>query len=92
MIADEVNMNRQNVHLTLTKELGLRKICAKMVPSNLTEKQWDAQLSAIFTSKCITTMPQPPYSPDLATCDFYLFQKVKTELKGHNFESTEDIQ
>jgi len=37
-------------------------------------------------------MLQPPYSPDLATCDLFLFQKVKSELKGHHFESKEDIQ
>jgi len=37
-------------------------------------------------------MLQPPYSPDLAPCDFYLFQKVKLAVKGHHFESTEDIQ
>ena len=36
MTADEVNMNRENVRLILTEELGLRKICAKMVPRNLT--------------------------------------------------------
>ena len=37
-------------------------------------------------------MLQPPYSPDLAPCDFFLFQKVKSAVKGHHFESTEDIQ
>jgi hypothetical protein len=37
-------------------------------------------------------MLQPPSSPDLAPFDFFLFQKVKTALKGHHFESTEDIQ
>jgi hypothetical protein len=37
-------------------------------------------------------MLQPPYSPDLATCDLFLFKKVKTALKEHHFESTEDIQ
>jgi len=37
-------------------------------------------------------MLQPPYSPDLAPCDLFLFQKVKSALKGHHFESTEDIQ
>ena len=34
MIAGEVNMNRETVCLILTEELGMRKICAKMVPSN----------------------------------------------------------
>jgi hypothetical protein len=37
-------------------------------------------------------MLQAPYLPDLATCDFCLFQKVKTAFKGHHFGSTEDIQ
>jgi len=48
MIADEVNMNRETVRLRLTEKLGMRKICAKMVPSNLTEQQWDLWLSAVF--------------------------------------------
>ena len=33
----------------------------------------------------ITTLPHPPYSPDLAPCDFFLFPKLKTHLKGHKF-------
>jgi len=37
-------------------------------------------------------MPQPPYSPDFSPCEFFLFQKVKSEVKGHHFGSTEDIQ
>ena len=39
MIADEVNMNRETVHLILNEELGMREICAKMVPRDLTEQQ-----------------------------------------------------
>jgi hypothetical protein len=45
MIADEVNMNRETICLILTEELGIRKICAKMAPRNLTLQQWDARLS-----------------------------------------------
>jgi hypothetical protein len=48
MIADEVNMNRETVHLIPTEELRMSKICAQMVPRNLTEQQWDAWLSAVF--------------------------------------------
>ena len=29
-------------------------------------------------------VPQPPYSPDLAPADFFLFPKVKSSLKGHH--------
>ncbi|UYV75717.1 hypothetical protein LAZ67_13001096 [Cordylochernes scorpioides] len=27
-------------------------------------------------------MPQPPYSPDLPPCDFFLFPKLKRPMKG----------
>ena len=37
-------------------------------------------------------LQQPPYSPDLAPCDFFLFPKLKKVLKGHRFEVTEDIK
>jgi hypothetical protein len=33
----------------------------------------------------------PPYSPDLAHCDFFLFPKTKLRLKGHRFDTTEEI-
>jgi hypothetical protein len=34
----------------------------------------------------------PPYSPDLAPCDFFLFPKMKLKLKGQRSESTEEFQ
>ena len=34
----------------------------------------------------------PPYSPDLAPADFFLFPKLKTALKGHHFQTIEEIQ
>jgi len=40
----------------------------------------------------ITTLPHPPYSPDLAPCDFFLFPKQKSHLKGHHFGTAENIQ
>jgi len=219
MIADELNVNREALRRILTEELGMRKICAKMVPRNLTEQQRDARVSIwaelleqveadpelmelvitgdeswffqydpetkrqslewrsrgsprpkkalmsksklkcmlgcffdsmsivhkewvpagqtvnqyyykdilerlgnrvmrvcpnittnwilyhdnapahaafsvaqLLTSKGITVMPQPPYSPDLVPCDFFSFQKTKSAVKGHHFESTEDIR
>ena len=40
----------------------------------------------------ITTLPHPPYSPDLAPCDFSLFPKLKTQLKGHHSGTAENVQ
>ena len=35
---------------------------------------------------------QPPYSPDLAPCDFFLFPKLKYPLQGTRQESIEAIK
>ena len=37
-------------------------------------------------------MPQPQYSPDLASADFFLFPKLKTPLKGKHFATIEEIK
>ena len=45
-----------------------------------------------LSNKIITACPHPPYSPDLAPCDFWLFPKVKMTMKGKHFESIQDIE
>jgi len=41
----------------------------------------------------ITKMYHPPYSPDLAPCDFWLFPKLKKNaLNGQKFSDLSDIQ
>jgi len=40
----------------------------------------------------IITLPHPPYSPDLAPCDFFFFPKMKLQLKGRRFDRVEKIQ
>jgi [histone H3]-lysine36 N-dimethyltransferase SETMAR len=40
----------------------------------------------------ITLMEHPPYSPDLAPCDFFLFPKIKVELKGTRHESVDAVK
>ncbi|KAF2905400.1 hypothetical protein ILUMI_00770 [Ignelater luminosus] len=36
-------------------------------------------------------LAQPPYSPDLAPCDFGLFPLVKDKLKGRKFRTDEEL-
>jgi hypothetical protein len=36
-------------------------------------------------------IPHPSYLPDLALCDFFLFPKMMFRLKGHRFDTTEEI-
>jgi hypothetical protein len=45
-----------------------------------------------LAKKSIMKLDHPPYYPDLAPCDFWLFPKLKTALKGHRFPDIADIQ
>jgi histone-lysine N-methyltransferase SETMAR len=36
---------------------------------------------------CFQYLDHPPYSPDLATSDYYLFPRLKKQLKGRHFPS-----
>jgi transposase len=38
-----------------------------------------------------TVLPHPPYSPDLAPCDFFFFSRLKGKVRGRRFQSTEEI-
>ena len=40
----------------------------------------------------IKTIPQPPYSPDLTPCDFWLFPKLKEKLRGCRYETIEEMK
>jgi transposase len=40
------------------------------------------------TNNNIVIVPHPPYTPDLAPCDFLLFPKLKMKLKGRHFETS----
>jgi hypothetical protein len=41
--------------------------------------------------QCFTVLPRPLYSPDLAPCDFSCFPRLKEKLRGHQFQSAEEI-
>jgi len=45
-----------------------------------------------LSNKNITVCPHPPYSLDLAPCDFWLFPKFKMTMKGKSFESIQDVE
>jgi len=40
----------------------------------------------------MTVVLQPPYSPDLAPADFFLFPKFKSTLKVRRFQTVEEIE
>ena len=40
----------------------------------------------------IKTVPHPPYSRDLALCDFCLFPKLKENLRGCHYETIKEMK
>ena len=45
-----------------------------------------------LTMMGIKTVCHPPYSPDLAPCDFCLFPKVNEKLRGCRYETIEEMK
>jgi len=43
-------------------------------------------------SDYISHVCRPPYSSDMAPCDFFLFPKIKNTLKGSGFVDVETIK
>jgi len=61
------------------------KICASSSDASLL-------IHEFLTKHETTVFPQPPYSPDLAPVDFFLFPKWKSSLKGRRFQTVEEIE
>jgi len=45
-----------------------------------------------MSNKNITVCRHPPYGPDLAPCGFWLFPKIKMNMKGKRFESIQGVE
>jgi hypothetical protein len=45
-----------------------------------------------LTKHRIPVVPHPPCSPDLAPCDFFLFPRLKSTLKGKPFQDVAEKQ
>lgn len=45
-----------------------------------------------LASHNLKTMDHPPYSPDLAPCDFWLFSRLKRSLRGRRFADEDEVE
>jgi len=87
-VAEEAAICKSSCHLLSTDKLQTRRV-VEFVPRLLT----DTLLIREFLMKHEkTAVPQPPYSPDFAPADFYLFSKLKSSLKGRRFQKVEEIE
>lgn len=49
------------------------------------------KVNEFFANNGMTRAPHPPYSPDLAPCDFFLFGYIKERLKGRSFNDADQL-
>jgi len=78
-----------NCALILTDILKMLRVAAKFVPRLLIEA---LLIREFLTKHEATVVSQPPYSPDLAPADLFLFPKLKSSLKGRQFQKAEEIE
>ena len=46
----------------------------------------------LFGKTSVTQVTQPPYSPDLVLCNFWLFPRLKSTLKDKRYQTISEIQ
>uniref|UniRef100_A0A6M2DT53 Putative histone-lysine n-methyltransferase setmar-like protein n=1 Tax=Xenopsylla cheopis TaxID=163159 RepID=A0A6M2DT53_XENCH len=91
-IAETLKISSERVHHIIHEYLGMRKLCAKWMPH-----QDNAPCHKSFkTMEKIVELgfellPHPPYSPDLAPSDYFLFAHLKRMLAGKKFRTDEEV-
>lgn len=51
-----------------------------------------SQVAVAAANECgFRILPHPPYSPDLAPSDFFLFPRLKSDLRGKTFSTDDDV-
>ncbi|UYV73828.1 hypothetical protein LAZ67_11001043 [Cordylochernes scorpioides] len=86
-LSSETGLSVGLCHQIVTKDLDMIRTSSKFVPRILTEEQKE------FLAKNSTIhIPHPPYSPDLAPYDFFLYPKLKIKIKGRKFDNVDMIQ
>ena len=103
-IEELVHKNRRLTIKDLADTIGISRGSLKTVSKDILGKQlvvlhhYNAPshtalvLRDHFAKNSTHIVPQPPYAPDLAPCDFWLFPILKRPLRGHRFDTIEEIQ
>ena len=55
-------------------------------------RHWASTTQETIVRRSIEVLGHPPYSPDLAPCDFFLFPTRKKILRGRQFDDVADLQ
>ena len=87
-IAAELSVSHQSIRTILNDCSGMKRVAARLVLKDLNFFQ---KLNRVKAENSTNNIKQPPYSPDMAPTDIFLFQKLKLPLRGTRFQSIEDM-
>ena len=90
VIANKVGINKKTVHTILVDTLGMRKVCAKMVPRLLTEEQKAQRLNA-YRDILQQMEADKKLLENVITDDSWVFQydpKTKRQSRQYKSESS----
>lgn len=86
MISDKLGISKSDVHELVGENMGMRKVCAKLVPRVLLEAP--SHLRCPLSCRVL----QPSYGSDVDPPDFIFFHHLKSWLKGRHHASMEVLQ
>ena len=93
MLAEELNLSYCTIYTILTEDLGKRKVFARFVPHQLNAPPHKTKkVNEFLMEKQICVLDYPLYSPDILPCDYFLFPKLKTAMKGAFYDDVPTIQ
>jgi len=50
------------------------------------------RVQQFLTKNKMTAIPHPPCSPEVAPCDFFLFPRMKGQMKGKRFADVSEVK
>ena len=85
----ELSVSHESIRTIFNDFLGKERVAAQLIPKELNSLQ---TLNRVKATKSTNIIEQPPYSPDMAPADFFLFPKLKLPLRAIRFQSIEHIK
>ena len=78
------------------KQCGWRKAAWIDKSKRCCIPSWRCKATHIFGQKLLElgwdVLPHPPYNPELAPSDYFLFRSLQNSLNGKNFNNDDDIK
>ena len=92
MLAEKLNSSYCTIYTILTDIWVKNRYVHVFSTSVKCTTSQDQRVNEFLMKKQICVIDHPPYSPDLSPCDYFLFPKLKTAMKGAYYDDVPIIQ